>query len=165
MKALGVVFIMAACSSSARQSLTPAPGIDGGQVSLDSGGVPDAVILDYGGPDTIVLDGAALRDGPSLDSRGPDLVTLDSTARTERPTVEVKTTDGEAIDRGGSDVVTFDGGAFDSMGIDAQCPNPHTIAVEGNCMLCGNLPGDRCCAGGLCDNGAACINGVCGVKS
>jgi len=153
MKGLGVVVFMAACSAStARQSLTTLP--DAGEV--DSSGVPDALIFDYGGPDVVTLDNAR------PDSFGADIVALDSTARTERPTVEVETTDGEAID----------GGIYDSMPLDSQCSGvippcscPHTVAVEGMCISCGKLPGDRCCADETCDNGATCVKGVCGAKS
>lgn len=190
MKAFGVVVLMAACSAStARQSLTASP--DGGQVSLDSGGVPDAVILDYGGPDRIVLDSAAFdRAVPSLDSRGPDVVSLDSIARSERPTVEVMTTDGEAIDGAAADSTpaAFDAGA---AALDSGPCGARQILVNGTCQSCGGVgmrcctSGDKCnansqaiclndsqcfrcgdlgimcCDGNQCANGAKCTGGLC----
>jgi len=155
MKALGVVVLMAACSSSARQSL--APSHDGGQVSLDSGGVPDAVILDYGGPDRIVLDGRPFDSAaPSLDSRGADLVSLDSVARSERPTIEVRTTDGEAIDGAAADAspVSIDSGTA----LDSGPCGPRQILVNGTCQPCGGT-GQLCCKDGAsCGLQAICLN-------
>ena len=155
MKALGVVVLMAACSSSARQSL--APSHDGGQVSLDSGGVPDAVILDYDGPDRIVLDGRPFDNAaPSLDSRGADLVSLDSVARSERPTIEVRITDGEAIDRAAADAspAPIDAGAA----LDAGPCGAGQILVNGTCQPCGGT-GQLCCPGSLCSSAQSiCLN-------
>ncbi len=183
MKPQALLVLLAACSSSARQSL--APSNDGGQVSLDSGGVPDAVILDYGGPDRVVLDGSAF-DGaaPSLDSRAFDLASLDSVPTSERPTVEVKTTDTGKDASAGVDAGVDIGAALDTLqALDSGPCGARQVLVNGTCQNCGGT-GQLCCKdapscgaqsiclnnsqcfrcgdlGGMCCDGNQCAEGTC----
>lgn len=158
MKALWLLFVfMVACSASKDDGASL--GIDCGQevgtvARVDGGGLAEVQRgVDAGaGVDACQDAGKAAERAADLPEGGKDAAP------------ETSQDAGAGVDIGAE----LDGGAFDSqpldLGTDAQCPNPRTIPIQGNCMICGIVGGPCCFTGAPCDQGFTCSNFACVVK-